>query len=328
MESRHSILEKFIFSLGIIAVGLIIGQSIRVISDRTGKTSVKKYIPIVQKITLLGLNPIITIGVFWIVKIDNVKLVAIPILGFTALVLGGILGLLFSKMLLHDRKQTGSMFVCGSFTNMGTFGGLICFAFFGEISFAFVSMYKLFEEFAYYLIGYPIAKFYGSTENDNRTRKSALNILLDPFVFVYLISILLGLMLNFLGIDRPLEYKGINETLIPLTSILLVTTVGFNMRIKAIRGYLKESFAIASIKFIIMPIIITSIAYFIGIGSMNDGLVLKVILVLSAMPPAFNSLIPPQIYNLDVDLANSVWLFGTGCLVAVVPILFVVQSFI
>jgi len=44
------------------------------------------------------------------------------------------------------------------------------------------------------------------------------------------------------------------------------------------------------------------------------------------MPPAFISLIPPQLYDLDTDLANSSWLVNTGALVAVVPALHFVMS--
>jgi hypothetical protein len=100
------------------------------------------------------------------------------------------------------------------------------------------------------------------------------------------------------------------------------------MRIRAVSGYLKECFIISAIKFVIIPITITSAAYFMGLGTIKEGLLLKVVLVLSAMPPAFNSLIPPQIYDLDVDLANSCWLFCTGCLVIVVPILYYLVNLI
>jgi predicted permease len=94
------------------------------------------------------------------------------------------------------------------------------------------------------------------------------------------------------------------------------------MKIKAIRGYMKECLAISGVKFIIVPFSIASLAYGLGIGEINNGLALKVIIILSAMPPAFTSLIPPQLYKLDVDLANSSWLVNTGLLILVVPLLY------
>ena len=260
-----------------------------------------------------------------LLKIENLKLIVIPVLGLTALVLGGVLGYLSARLMKLDRKQTGSLFVSASFTNIGSFGGLICFIFFGEVSYAFVSMYKLFEELYYYSIGYPIAKAHGSI---GQKKNSILKFVLDPYILVAVSSIALGIILNNTGVPRPAFYVNINNFLIPSTSLLLVATVGFKMRLTAVRDYIKESLAVSSIKFIIVPIVITTTAYFIGLGEILDGLPLKVILVLSAMPPAFNSLIPPQIYGLDGDLANSSWLLNTGVLVIVLPILYFIQSFI
>lgn len=289
---------------------------------------VSKYIRLIQRIALLGINPITTLGAFWAIQLNDIKLIALPILGATAITIGGMLGYIISKILKHNRKQTGSMFVTASFTNIGNFGGLICFMFFGETSYAFVSMYKMFEEILYFLIGYPIAKLHGSLVDNVNKKNAFVRIATDPFVYIYFFSMILGASLNISGIKRPIAYQHLNEILIPFSSILLITSVGYNMKISAIGGYLKECFAIASIKFIIIPVVITTIAYSIGLGTIKDGFLLKVVLVLSAMPPAFNSMIPPQIYGLDEDLANSCWLFCTGSLVVVVPVLFYLVSLI
>jgi hypothetical protein len=49
---------------------------------------------------------------------------------------------------------------------------------------------------------------------------------------------------------------------------------------------------------------------------------LRVAVILSAMPVAFNSLIPPSLYHLDEDLANSCWIATTCCLLILVPALY------
>ncbi|WP_069999310.1 AEC family transporter [Cellulosilyticum sp. I15G10I2] len=322
---------RFLIPTGIILVALILGKSIKFLTLKykiEETVPVSKYIRMIQITALLGINPIITIGAFWGTNLNNIKLAALPVLGFGALVVGGILGYIASKLLKHTKRQTGSMIVSGSFTNIGNFGGLVCYIFFGEVSYALVAMYKLLEEIAYYLIGYPIAKLYGTDPKSGVKRSAFIKLITDPFILIYFVSILIGGSLNISGVPRFAIYQHINEILIPLSSFLLVTSVGFNMRLKAISTYLPECFVVASIKFLMVPAIITSVAYFLGIGSIQDGLVLKVVLVLSAMSPAFNSLIPPQLYDLDVDLANSAWLFCTGLLLVVVPILNVIQGLI
>jgi len=324
-------LGSFLYSIFLIAFGLIIGQILKIMVDKNliGKAvPVGKYVKTGQMVAILLLNPIVSLGAFWVVRINDPKLFILPFLGLSSIAIGGILGLSFSRLLKHERKQTGSMFVSGAFSNTVSFGGLICFVMFGEASYAFISMYKLFEEVAFYMVGYPIAKTFGSNPDGGDKRNTALKLIKDPFILIYFTSIALGITLNISGITRPPVFRTVNEILIPLTSIILVISVGFNMQVKAVGKYLRECFTVASIKFLFLPSIITLSAYVIGIGLMNDGMVLKIVLVLASMPPAFNSLIPPQIYGLDVDLANSCWLFCTGGLVVVLPVLFVLQSII
>jgi len=100
------------------------------------------------------------------------------------------------------------------------------------------------------------------------------------------------------------------------------------MRFRRVRGYLRESAAVAAIKFALVPILATALAHSAGLGTVEDGLPLKVVLILSSMPVAFNALIPPSIYDLDLDLANSCWLVTTALLIVVLPIqLWLVASF-
>lgn len=320
---------KLIYSLGITITGLIFGQIIQALTNtRLSRHSVpiNKVIRLAQQITLLILNPIINFGAFWIIGLKDTRLISVPVLGVCALILGGIIASIYSRLFKHNNFQKGAMFTSGSFTNMGTFGGLVCFTFFGESSYAFVSMYKLLEEVAYFMIGYPIAKFYSVAKTGQREKSPLIRIITDPYVIIYFLSIAIGVGLNLSGIPRPNAYKSINDVLIPLSTLMLVTSVGFRMQVNAIRAYLRECYAVASIKFLISPIVITTAAWLLGLGEPYNGLVLKVILIESCMPPAFNSLIPPQIYGLDVDLSNSCWLFCTGALVVVLPVLYLLQS--
>ena len=50
--------------------------------------------------------------------------------------------------------------------------------------------------------------------------------------------------------------------------------------------------------------------------------------ILSSMPIAFTALIPPSIYDLDLDLANSCWFFTTALLAVVLPVLLVIINLI
>lgn len=127
--------KKLIFSLSIIFFGLIVGYIIQQLECRRIirlLISIENLRKLLQKIALLFFMPISTIRTLWIIKMDNIKIVALPFLGIFALFSGGILGLVAAKLLKLNRKDTESMFTCGSFANIASIGGLVCYLFFGE----------------------------------------------------------------------------------------------------------------------------------------------------------------------------------------------------
>jgi predicted permease len=227
-----------------------------------------------------------------------------------------------------ESKQTGAFFACGSFTNIGSVGALICFMFLGEKGFALVPIYKLFEEVTYYGVGFPVAKYYSNTHGAGESPWERLRgMARDPFILVALSAITLGGLLNASGMERPAFFHTLNSAFIPAGTILLLVSIGLAMRFKRVKRYLRECLAVSAIKFLLVPLTMFSAAYLIGFGEIEGGLPLKVVIILSAMPVAFSALIPPSIYDLDLDLANSCWFFTTSALLVVLPaLLFVVNS--
>jgi predicted permease len=127
---------------------------------------------------------------------------------------------------------------------------------------------------------------------------------------------------------RPTVFKSIVAVCVPLGTVLLLASIGMALKFRRVQDYMKECVAVSLIKFICVPVLSVSMAYFIGFGTIDNGLPLKVVVILSSMPVAFNALIPPSIYDLDLDLANSCWFFTTSLLVFVLPVLLVVLSFL
>ena len=324
-------MSKFIYSFGIILFGLSLGYLIQILVRR-GQIKLLIEIDVLritlQRIALLFVNPIAIVGAIWVVNIRNVRLAALPFNGFFALLIGGILALGVSRMLQLEPKKAGAMFGCGSFTNIGSIGAMVCFIFLGEKGFALVPIYKLFEELSYYAIGFPIAKYYSSRTTEVRIRDRIKSLTRDPFILVALSSIIIGGLLNFSSAHRPDFYKTIIAIFVPLGTILLLTSIGLALRFRKVRDYLKECISVSIIKFILVPVLATSLAYMIGFGNIDNGLPLKVVMILSSMPVAFNALIPPSIYDLDLDLANSCWFFTTALLIIVLPILLIAINWI
>lgn len=325
-------MTRLLVSLGIIAFGLGLGYLIQVLVNRNRirlPLPLDRLRKILQKAALLFLNPVAIVGAIWIVHIEDIALVMLPFLGFFALLTGGVLALGAAKWMKLDHRKTGALFPCGSFTNIGSIGALVCFIFLGEGGFALVPIYKLFEETSYYAIGFPIAKYYSRSVKEKDSAADRLKSLaMDPFILVAVSSLIIGGCLNLSGIPRPNFYYTVNAIFVPLATILLLTSIGLAMKFKSVRDYLRECLSVAVIKFLVVPLFVSSTAYLLGFGEIDGGIPLKVVIILSSMPVAFNALIPPSIYDLDLDLANSTWFFTTASLIVVLPILlFVVNAF-
>lgn len=315
---------NFVFALAIIIIGLLAGRGLRILLDKGTIESPDKMHRILKGSTmsaLLVVNPLIIFGAFWYVQLDDMRLIAIPVLGAITVGLGGLLALYAAKYMKLGRKQQGAMFSSGTFTNLGSFGNLFCFVFLGEASLVFVALFRLFEDLIYYSVGFPVAQSYG--ENKGVKRKSLFKKLLtNPFIIITLIAIIIGGSLNLSPWDRPAFYADLNSILVPIFTILLVVPTGFNLQVGKAKEYLKESFVVAAIKYGIVPITVTLLALLFGLREIYDGIVFKTIIILSAMPPGFTSLVPPQLFHLDKDLANSSWFITTVLLVFVLPILY------
>ena len=316
---------NIIISLGYIFFGLVCGYILQqLVEGRIIQIpiSLERLRKLLQKIGLLFFVPVSFIGALWITKMDNIKIIALPFLGVFALLLGGILGFVSAKLLKLNRKDTGSMFICGSFTNIGSIGGLLCYMFLGEKGFAFFPIYKLFEQVIYYAVGFPIAKnFSNEIVKKENILLQLKKVFTDIFVLVTLTSITIGTFLNISGIERPEFYKTINAVFIPGGTVTLLISIGLAIKFKKVKNYIKECIAISMIKFILMPIIISSIAILLGYGIFAGGLPLKVAIILSSMPVAFTAMVPVSLYDLNLDLANSCWLVTTMGLFIVVPLL-------
>lgn len=323
-------MEKLFFTLGLIVTGLVLGYLVQMMAA-AGYLSLPVPVAvlrkILQKIGLLFFAPLSFLSAIWAVSFDDIRVILLPVVGFCALMLGGLLGLALAHLLKTPTRQKGVLYCCGSFTNIGSIGGLICYMFLGEIGFALVAIYKMSEEISYYTIGFPIARYYSGAADDNQSVVSRIfGVLRDPFVAAALAAFAVGLSLNLLHVPRPDFFKTVTAVSVPAGTFILIVSIGLGMRFSSVTSYLKEAIGISIIKSAIIPVIACTLAYLFGLHQINNGLPFKTVMILSAMPVAFNALLAASIYDLDLDLANSCWLVSTGCLIFVMPILYLLVN--
>ena len=175
------------------------------------------------------------------------------------------------------------MFASGSCSNIGTIGSLLCFTFFGNAGFAFAALYKIFELPYYFLVLYPVARSFSDQVVEVKGNKF-IQIIKDPIIILYFTGLITGLLLNLFKVPQPQVFRDINSLLVPISSFLLITAVGYTMRFSKIGDYLKEITAISIIKYLLTPTLIVSISLILGLDKIADGMLFASLVFLSALP--------------------------------------------
>lgn len=320
-------MTRFLISIALIPIGLIAGLILKSsLYKRNTPDAVHSGIKKVLQIsTLLVINPIAFIGAVWVLPLDNMEVIYLPFLGIAAISLSGLLSIIYTKIKKKEQSFRGSHFCVSYYTNIGSIGGLIVYALLGEAGFSLLPFYKLLEPVMYFGLGFPIASRFSVNKEKNR---SLLQIIKDPFVMISMGAIVLGFILNVTGLERPAFYTDLNSILIPLGSTLLLISIGMAMHLEHMKKYIRSTFSVVIIKFILVPFCITGAAYLLGLGNILGGMPLKTVFILSSMPAGFIAMMPPTLYKLDLDYANAAWLATMLALLLVVPWIYFSLQFI
>ena len=269
------------------------------------------------------LNPIALVSTFWAITLPGSRVLLFPLLGIVSVLVGAAGAFAAIRILKSPPEKAGSIFTCGSFSNIVTMGGLVAFTMFREEGYALVQLFAILMSPTYYLIGYPVS------ENIAKGKKRVFridtsNVRENPYLLIPLAAITVGVVVRLTGIPRPELLGEIVSILVPCIAGILGFSIGLTLKFSDISSYPREIAAVAVIRHLLVPAVIIPLGASLGFSSVSGGMALKVITIVSCMPVAFNALVPPAIYGFDLDLANSAWIVSTGALVVILPVLFLV----
>jgi len=319
-------MSRLLFILGItfgsMAAGYLVQRIVRgrYSSVQDAISSISRRLKI---LAVFILEPIAIISTFWGIDIPDARLLALPVLGPTVVLIGMAAAVAAVRILKSPPYRAGSVFTCGTFSNMLTIGGLISFTFLGEPGYALVQLLSLATGPTYIILAYPISS------NIGHGRKPVFKVSLasikeNPLLLVPIVATALGIGMHSAGVARPEVFVQVVAVVIPCVAAVLGISIGLSLRFTGFRSYLREIGAVLIIRFLVVPAVIIPAALLLRFGDIADGLLLKVTIIISVMPVAFNALVPPAIYGFDLDLANSAWMVSTGFLAIIVPLLYVV----
>lgn len=274
-----------------------------------------------QTVSIFGLMPFSAMLSLWGLPHPSPELLYLPLMGLASYIWGGMLAFAVARLLRLTARETGSFYCCGTFTNLGAVGALVCLLFLGENSIALVALYRLLEEIFYFGISFPVASKFGRTNDCPQGQRFLKPV---PFLLAVVCALALGILLNLAGVPRAPFFGDVASLAMLFATVFFLFAIGLALRLSSLPQYWSAGLAMCLIKFVGIPLFITALAFYLGLGAVENGLPLKLVCVLSSMPVAMTALAPPSIFSLDVDLANACWIYTTLGLAAVLPALMLI----
>lgn len=333
-------MSRIILMIALIPSGIFSGWALkrfltapgRLPHGQSNNRDIVAVIPgILQKIALLGINPLAFASSIWALKLNASGAASLPFIGLGTLAAGMLAGKIVSRLLHLSRDRETVFSISSSLTNIGSIGSLVVFYILGEPAFALIPFYKFFEEMWSFGVCFPMAARTGSalkSQNfplqQTEAAQSILRILRDPFILAAILSIGVGLGFNASGLPRPDFLRQLNAAIVPLGSFLLLVSIGMKIPERQSRLARPVLLGYLGIRLLVLPAASFILCTLFGITSSPDPTALNVALTLAVMPAAFTSLIPPALYNLDFPFSFSLWVASNLTLAGILPALWLI----
>ncbi len=261
--------------------------------------------------------PISILGSLWALKIENEILFLLPVIGTVVLLAGFLLGVIIARLQGLRSIQRGVVAPAAAYTNIGGVGAFAVFSFLGEEGFALVPLYKLFEELIYFGILFPFA-----ARHSNEAEIAKRKWWKDPTIQIMMVALIAGFSLNLSGISRPSFVESLLNFTIPIGAFFMMLTTGVIFEFKNIIKNIPRALPVVLLKPSVLFLVALGMIYLLDIHSLPSAQnIIGVCIILAIMPTAFLASIPASLYKLDVDLANTIWIFSTSLLCITLPLI-------
>jgi predicted permease len=305
--------------LAVLVVGLVSGY---LASNRFGLP--EHFAKKIMTIVLVCFDWLIALLVIWPMHLSR-QLIWLPIVGVVLMLVITALSAGIFYFLEPDRRSRLTLILAGGLSNTGYTGGaFVCYVLFGMAGLAMANIYLLLSVPAFYLIYLPLLKVRELRKEDRNTALK-LDFLLD-FRMLAIPAIIAAIILNLTNVKPPgfIAKLHIIDILVYIASSLSFFAIGLRVKLSHLKNYINLYFPVAAVKFILTPAVaLLIIALLMLTGQNLNGLVQKVIIVLSATPSAVLMVTMSNVFDLDGPLASALWVITMAAFAAiVVPVLF------
>lgn len=255
---------------------------------------------------------VLVLLVIWDVNVDR-TLKLLPLVGvlLTAVMLA--VGGVTSGLVARGRRSRGAFAFASSLSNMGySMGGIVTYALLGEAGYARTVIYLIFWSPFVFGLCFPLARALGRDRLSFRAR-DFLAIFRDPRSLP-LAGLVAGLALNLSGWARPGFLGPSVSVIVAAAASTAMFAIGLALALEKVRRYRREAAVMCVLKFVVSPLVALGLASLFGL----EGMARQVVFILSVCPVAVYAVVISNIFELDLDLANSLWVVTTVVFLLVV----------
>lgn len=282
----------------------------------------RAWSPRLMRWTILFLEPWLFFYSLWALDPAQLRLFAPVPLAAVALILISLAATPhLARRWLADRPAQGSFILAASFSNIGGTGGaFLCYLLFGLPGLSLAYLFLVPYPFLIFSLGFGLARRYGTRSPGPSGANDLLAPLRDPISALPLLAMGLGVLCRSLGTLPPPAAAPVADLLIKADLAVMCFAIGMTVTWPDWRLAWRPSLANAAIKYLASPALGLVLAW-LAYGSLTS-LPAKVLIVESAMPSAIYAVVTANLFGLDRDLANVLWISSTLLLAPVALVLF------
>ena len=275
----------------------------------------------IQRTTVLLLAPPVMFLTMWSLKIPGTDILGVPLIAMLSGVGGMVVAYPVGKALGLSRQGIGSFIMAAGWSNTWLIGGYVCFQLFGQQGYALASLYNVLNPFLTYMVGFAVAGSFSPDRTGVSTRDAVRNFFTDPVSILPNVGMLAGLAVNFLWGPPGAWSEDFSAYVVPVFTVISMFAVGMTMSFRRTREYVRPLVAQSAIKYLFWPAITFATIYLLRGSLLNDPVTYRVLIVQAFMPVSMQALMLCNLFDLDMDLVNALWLGTNLFSLATMPLL-------
>ena len=261
------------------------------------------------KANVVGVCTFLSVVSFWSVHVTLellwLPISTIPICFLPVLVFYGL-----EKNRFKDPRAQGSYMISMMLGNIGTLAGLCAYVLYGAIGFAYVQLIAIPQILIIVLFCFPMGQYYyDKWAHQGETGKMEIHLLKMLFTWNQLpaVGVVIGLLLAGCHVEKPMAVNTLFTILIHASAWMGMIPVGYDLNLQSAREYAWKLWPIFPVKFLLLPVAL----YGLTICFISDPAMITCVVLAAAAPTAIFAVAAAQLYELNVNLAESSFLTTT-----------------